>query len=93
MQHETGGLALARQLDPAVYPTYAYYPEHLENVTHSTIFLGEHIASRAANGGQIHDDWLTEEIFGNGLGVRDASEDEVKRVKGVKEDPVLLDVA
>ncbi|KAK4997248.1 vacuolar alkaline phosphatase [Elasticomyces elasticus] len=38
--HETGGLATARQLHPT-YPDYLWYPSVLANTTHS----GEHIAS------------------------------------------------
>lgn len=93
LQHETGGLALARQLDPLVYPTYAYFPEKLENVTHSTIYLGEHVVTRAANsGGEVDERWLREEIFGRGLGIEDATEEEVRNVqKGGRQDSVEVD--
>jgi len=90
--HETGGLTLARQLDPTRYPTYAYYPSALENVTRSTIFLGEHILTRAeTGGGEVEESWLREEIFGKGLGIVDGTEDEVRRVLAVQEDAMKLD--
>ena len=76
-----------------MYPTYAYFPDQLENVTHSTIFLGEHVVSRAANsGGEIDEKWLKEEIFGRGLGIHDGTEEEVKAVqKGGRENSVEVD--
>ncbi|CAH7685413.1 alkaline-phosphatase-like protein [Phakopsora pachyrhizi] len=43
--HETGGLTLGRQLDPKVYPTYAWYPETLLNSTGSV----EHLTERIKN--------------------------------------------
>lgn len=90
--HETGGIALARQLDPSVYPTYAYFPSALENVTHSTIYLGEHVVARGkSGGGVVEEKWLREEIFGKGLGIEDGTEEEVRRVMEVMGDATKLD--
>lgn len=91
--HETGGLTLARQLDPSIYPTYAYYPSALENVTRSTIFLGEHILTRAeSRGGEdVEESWVKEQIFGKGLGIEDGTDEELERVRAVQGDAVKLD--
>lgn len=42
--HETGGLAVARQVTP-LYPEYAWYPEALLNASHS----GEYVANELKN--------------------------------------------
>ncbi|CED83628.1 alkaline phosphatase [Phaffia rhodozyma] len=76
--HETGGLSLARQLSPYHYPVYNWYPQALKNVTHSTAALGQLILAHSKlHQGEIQEDWLKEEIFKQGLGIMDATHDEV----------------
>ncbi|GAA5839130.1 hypothetical protein JCM11251_003684 [Rhodosporidiobolus azoricus] len=75
--HETGGLALGRQLDAEVYPEYLWYPDALNNATHSTSYLGLVIASRYPS---ITRDQIRSEIFEAGLGITDASTEEMDRV-------------
>ncbi|GAA6043897.1 hypothetical protein JCM8097_004295 [Rhodosporidiobolus ruineniae] len=75
--HETGGLALGRQLDPETYPEYAWYPDALLNATHSTSYLGSLIASRYPS---ITRDQLVSEVFRDGLGITDATTEEVDKV-------------
>ncbi|CAN6630525.1 repressible alkaline phosphatase [Trichomonascus vanleenenianus] len=76
--HETGGLATARQLTPD-YPEYVWYPEALHNATHS----GEYLARKLK---ELHDSdenikkYVAEEIIGNGLGIADFTEEELKAV-------------
>ncbi|GAA5851701.1 hypothetical protein JCM8547_001179 [Rhodosporidiobolus lusitaniae] len=75
--HETGGLALGRQLDAEVYPEYLWYPDALSNATHSTSYLGSFIVSRYPS---ITRDEIVQEVFVEGLGILDASKEEVDRV-------------
>src|SRR5271170_5009509 len=48
--HETGGLAAARQLHQT-YPSYVWYPSQLVNVTHSTEYLAREYARYLAEKG------------------------------------------
>ncbi|GAA5897799.1 hypothetical protein JCM6882_000100 [Rhodosporidiobolus microsporus] len=75
--HETGGLALGRQLDANIYPEYLWYPDALVNATHSTSYLGALIASRYPS---ITRDEIISEVFQTGLGITDAATEEVDRV-------------
>ncbi|KAF2848542.1 alkaline phosphatase-like protein [Plenodomus tracheiphilus IPT5] len=76
--HETGGLATARQLHTS-YPEYVWYPSPLANASHSA----EHLAFEYAK--YLHSspsdtqqrDFVRESIA-NGLGIRDYTDDEVK---------------
>ncbi|KAF8455853.1 alkaline-phosphatase-like protein [Terfezia claveryi] len=82
--HETGGLTAARQLH-AEYPDYLWYPSVLNNATHS----GEYLATQLATFPQLDDEkkldkFIRKEILVEGLGVLDASEDEVRRLKHTK---------
>ncbi|GAA6006938.1 hypothetical protein JCM11491_001447 [Sporobolomyces phaffii] len=67
--HETGGLALGRQLTES-YPEYLWYPEALHDATHSTSFLGKHIADRYP---MTTRDWVRTEIYEKGLGIKDVA--------------------
>ncbi|KAK4699815.1 hypothetical protein P7C70_g6442, partial [Phenoliferia sp. Uapishka_3] len=75
--HETGGISLGRQLGNA-YPEYAWYPDAVANVTHSAEYLGAQVAGY----GQATKVWLREEVFEKGLGIGDATVEEVDDVWG-----------
>ncbi|SCZ89682.1 BZ3500_MvSof-1268-A1-R1_Chr9g10554 [Microbotryum saponariae] len=77
--HETGGLALARQLGTA-YPEYAWYPDALTNATHSSSYLGSLLAKTASPTRQFVRELLEQ------VGVSDATEDEVAAVYAVRTD-------
>ncbi|OJJ51300.1 hypothetical protein ASPZODRAFT_87506 [Penicilliopsis zonata CBS 506.65] len=77
--HETGGLAVARQLQ-ADYPEYKWYPGVLANASHSA----EHLAAQLktylgtnSKDGQKHQRKYVYALLEKGLGVTDATEDEV----------------
>lgn len=72
--HETGGLALGRQLT-AAYPEYAWYPDALANATQSTSYLGTKIADADAE--DVTRDWLISEIYERGLGITDVTDEEL----------------
>lgn len=74
--HETGGLAVARQLHET-YPDYLWYPGVLANVSHSA----EHLAREYFHYKQAHPNkdvtaWVSEAVT-SGLGVVDPSDAEI----------------
>ncbi|GAA5936605.1 alkaline phosphatase PHO8 [Sporobolomyces koalae] len=74
--HETGGLALGRQLSD-VYPEYLWYPEVLENATHSTSFLGKQVADKYPDTTR---EWVQKEIYEKGLGIFDVATREIDQL-------------
>lgn len=105
--HETGGLALGRQLGEE-YPEYLWcvffacslaqtaayvrdpppraprrYPDALANATHSTPYLGDRLASEYPSATR---DWVISELFEKGLGITDATSEEVDRVWQQRQD-------
>ena len=78
--HETGGLAAARQLHEA-YPVYRWFPEMLRNATHSAENLAhqlhEHMSSHPDTPRDDIKDWIRTHLLESGLGVHDASDEEV----------------
>ena len=82
--HETGGLAAARQLHKA-YPPYVWYPSQLVNVTHSTEYLAREYARYLSEEGRKASraekaEFLRSNIIVDGLGVTDASGEEVDAI-------------
>jgi len=75
--HETGGLSVARQITEQ-YPDYLWYPEVLANATSSTELLGLQISAFPTD----HDIklFITNNIIKEGLGILDATEDEINTV-------------
>ncbi|KIW81404.1 hypothetical protein Z517_04429 [Fonsecaea pedrosoi CBS 271.37] len=80
--HETGGLAAARQLHET-YPSYLWFPEVLANATHSTEYLArkwsEYIsesadASRTDKGTKLRD------LVSSNLGISDLSQGEIDAI-------------
>ncbi|KAH3686151.1 hypothetical protein WICPIJ_002860 [Wickerhamomyces pijperi] len=74
--HETGGLATARQISPS-YPEYVWFPEVLYNVQHSGEYLSR--ALREYEGDDV-ETYVKEEIFERGLGFKTYTAEEVKKV-------------
>lgn len=83
--HETGGLAVARQLN-ADYPQYLWYPQVLANATASSEHLArrlwQHIAKSAFEDASIEDlkNYINEELVIPGLGISDAADEELSAV-------------
>lgn len=81
--HETGGLAAARQLHEA-YPEYAWYPSVLVNASHSAEHLAGRLADHVAEVGGANDSalkhFIVDSLLRDGLGVEDASAEEVQRL-------------
>jgi len=74
--HETGGLAVARQLH-FTYPEYLWYPGVLANVSHSAEHLSrEYFNYRQAHPGKDVTPWVQEAVK-NGLGISDVSDEEI----------------
>lgn len=90
--HETGGLALARQLRPT-YPEYLWYPEVLANASSSSEFLAGKYA-RFTGSQKEEEKFLKKTILVEGLGILDVSEDEIAALKVAKSDAawVLADI-
>ncbi|KAG0152583.1 hypothetical protein CROQUDRAFT_35539 [Cronartium quercuum f. sp. fusiforme G11] len=74
--HETGGLALGRQLGNA-YPEYAWYPDVLVNTTHSTAWLGSLMRNQTQ---PISRSFVVDLILRDNLGIQDASEKEIEEL-------------
>lgn len=76
--HETGGLALARQLHDS-YPQYLWYPQVLANASHSSEHLG---AALAAFDGDKDEtlDFIRNDILKEGLKITDQSDEEIKKL-------------
>jgi len=79
--HETGGLATARQLD-SNYPQYLWHPEVLANASHSSEFLARKLLAEIASGldpkGKEFTKHINENYVQSGLGIFDASTDELQ---------------
>jgi len=77
--HETGGLALGRQLTEK-YPVYAWYPEVLANATHSTAWLAKKISLSVRPSQPIQRQFIVDDILKDGLGIVDASQEEIDKL-------------
>ncbi|KAI1008064.1 Repressible alkaline phosphatase [Podosphaera aphanis] len=79
--HETGGLSVAKQLG-VEYPSYKWYPEVLANASSSAEFLTEKLKDRIAQGaeGESLRVFIAEVLIKKGLGIFDATEEEMKRL-------------
>ncbi|KAI1423551.1 alkaline phosphatase [Xylaria sp. FL1777] len=77
--HETGGLAVARQVN-ADYPQYLWYPQVLANATASSEHLArrlwEHIAESGGSNEELKH-YINEELVIPGLGISDATDEEL----------------
>jgi alkaline phosphatase len=84
--HETGGLSLGFQLDPAAYPTYAWFPDALVNGTATSAATSMKIyrESRSLTGTRLRS------ILRNDLGVSDPDEDELEEIMANREIPGAL---
>ncbi|KAL9115701.1 MAG: hypothetical protein Q9227_000069 [Pyrenula ochraceoflavens] len=82
--HETGGLSEGKQLHQA-YPQYRWFPEVLGNATHSTEHLAN-LVDKYLNGDGKNQNrlerrqYIRDEILADGLGIHDATDDEVDSI-------------
>lgn len=82
--HETGGLAAARQLH-TTYPVYRWFPEMLINATHSAENLAyqlrDHLSGqpKPVNRDDLRT-WIREHLLQDGLGVHDATDEEINHL-------------
>ncbi|KAI1277575.1 alkaline phosphatase [Xylaria sp. FL0933] len=77
--HETGGLAVARQIN-ADYPQYLWYPQVLANATASSEHLARKLWKYIAETGNSDEElknYINEELVVPGLGISDATHDEL----------------
>ncbi|EHL02541.1 putative Repressible alkaline phosphatase [Glarea lozoyensis 74030] len=77
--HETGGLSIARQLDPT-YPEYLWYPEVLNNVSSTAEHSARRLASYVAAGSKNVESFIRKELVKKGLGIKDATDAEIKTI-------------
>lgn len=82
--HETGGLATARQLT-ADYPDYLWYPEALANASHSGEFLARKL--RYYDGEDL-ESFVKAEILIDGLGILDFTENDVDTLVKSKQNAI-----
>lgn len=76
--HETGGLAIGRQLDPKIYPDYVWYPEPIINATRSLEFLSNATYYTPREDSGLLETVIREDILNSGLSIKDPSDDIVK---------------
>ncbi|KAI0829502.1 alkaline phosphatase-like protein [Hypoxylon sp. FL0890] len=78
--HETGGLSVARQVN-ANYPQYLWYPAVLANASSSSEYLAHrlhtHIAKTSNESADELTKYIIEELVIPGLGIHDASDEEL----------------
>ncbi|MDI1490098.1 MAG: vacuolar alkaline phosphatase [Ramalina farinacea] len=78
--HETGGLATARQLH-TTYPDYHWFPSVLTNATHSSSYLShqlrEHVGSHVAASTDAMKTWIRNQLVEIGMGCYDATHEEI----------------
>ena len=79
--HETGGLATARQLHDA-YPVYRWFPDEMTNATHSTEHLAHLLEDHRSTNPDpaITNTYIKQTILAEGLGITDASTHEMDRL-------------
>ena len=81
--HETGGLATARQLHEA-YPIYHWFPEVLDNATHSTEYLAHewntYLSSNDARPSREDQSSKLRDLIASGLGITDTTNDEITTI-------------
>lgn len=68
-----------------------YLPEAIANVTHSTIYLAQQVTAHYLSTGSLDKSWLESTIFEDGLGLTDATEEEVTKVDGEKGNAIRLE--
>ncbi|KAI1359727.1 alkaline-phosphatase-like protein [Xylaria arbuscula] len=81
--HETGGLAVARQIN-AAYPQYLWYPQVLANATasseHLALRLWKHLSTSSSDDDESIEDlkkFINEDLVIPGLGISDATDEEL----------------
>ncbi|KAI0512725.1 alkaline-phosphatase-like protein [Xylaria bambusicola] len=81
--HETGGLAVARQIN-ADYPQYLWYPQVLANATASSEHLArrlwKHMAASPDDSVKELKKYVNEELVIPGLGISDATDEELDNI-------------
>jgi alkaline phosphatase len=81
--HETGGLATARQLHPT-YPEYLWYPGPLANASHSAERLDFMYKEFLASNPSPHEiKTFVRDSIAKGLGIHDASDEEISTLIAV----------
>ncbi|KAF9431039.1 hypothetical protein BGZ94_000038 [Podila epigama] len=83
--HETGGFTLGLQPDPNTYPDYLWRPEVIERATTSTEILTQQLAAYT---GKDRKAYVRDVILGKGLGIRDASEEEIAFLADINVSPL-----
>ncbi|KAG0343671.1 hypothetical protein BG004_005099 [Podila humilis] len=73
--HETGGFTLGMQPDPHTYPDYLWRPEVIERASASTEILTRDILLFQ---GKHRHAFIRDQILDKGLGIRDATEEEIE---------------
>lgn len=91
--HETGGLATARQVQ-SEYPEYIWYPEALAAAQHSGEFIARKLQAFSrpdhpseASGSKL-EKFIKREILENDLGVKDYTKQEVRALIRNRADPI-----
>lgn len=84
--HETGGLAAARQLGQA-YPSYHWFPEVLANASHSSEYLARQWSQYLGSSNTLSrkdKESKAAELVSSGLGIVDYSQDEIDAIIDAK---------
>ncbi|KAG2180261.1 hypothetical protein INT43_004050 [Umbelopsis isabellina] len=74
--HETGGFSIARQVSTA-YPEYLWFPDVITRVKNSTIVLAQAITTLKGIAYEEKKSMVLNTILKDGLGIEDATDDEL----------------
>ena len=79
--HETGGLATARQLHDT-YPIYQWFSDKLVNASHSAEYLARQLEDHRSTNPEpaVTNNYIKETILAEGLGITDPSTHEMDRL-------------
>ncbi|OCT50119.1 Repressible alkaline phosphatase [Cladophialophora carrionii] len=81
--HETGGLAAARQLHEA-YPIYRWFPAVLDNAKHSTEYLAaewsQYLSASETAASRKDQSSKLRELISSGLGITDTTDEEIEAI-------------
>lgn len=87
--HETGGLAIARQLDES-YPQYLWKPEVLVAASHSAQYLSAKLKAYQSTSESKTKNFIVKDLLLDGLAIDDPTDAEIKKLMDHKEESTWI---
>lgn len=82
--HETGGISVAKQVDPTTYPEYAWNPSALENVSNSSEAIANYLVKFKMTDSDQVKPFLSETVLPRWLGLSDFTTNQVDEIASMK---------